>query len=60
MALRLNDFDPLLDSLGPNSTLLATKSLDFQGPPLLMAQVMDLPPSKSKTLGPAPYKQQVH
>ncbi len=34
------------------------KSLDFQGPPLQTALVMDLPPSKS--IRPAPYKQQVH
>jgi hypothetical protein len=34
------------------------KSLDFQSPPLPMALKMDFPASKS--LRPAPYKQQVH
>jgi hypothetical protein len=37
---------------------LGPKSLHFQGPPLSMALEMDLPESKS--LHPAPYKQQVH
>jgi hypothetical protein len=36
----------------------AQKGLDFQGPPLLLALVMELPASKS--LRPSPYKQQVH
>jgi hypothetical protein len=36
----------------------AQKSLDFQGPPLPMTLEMDFPASKS--LRPAPYKQQVH
>jgi hypothetical protein len=49
--------------LGPNCTRFACchfrapKSLDFQGPPLPNALEMDLPASKS--LRPAPYKQQV-
>jgi hypothetical protein len=34
------------------------KSLDFQGPPHQTALVMDFPPSKS--IRPAPYKQQVY
>jgi hypothetical protein len=29
------------------SAIWALKNLDFQGPPLPMARVMDLPPSKS-------------
>jgi hypothetical protein len=35
----------------------AQKSLDFQGPPLPMARVMDLPTSMSVQI---PYKKQVH
>jgi hypothetical protein len=34
------------------------KSLDFQGPPHQTALVIDFP--KSKSICPAPYKQQVH
>ncbi len=50
--------------LGPNGTrcarclLRAQKSLDFQGPPLQTALVMDFPASNS--IRPAPYKQHVH
>jgi hypothetical protein len=50
--------------LGPNGTRFARghfrdhKNLDFQGPLPPMALEMDFPPSKS--LRPAPYKQQVH
>ncbi len=54
----------ILTCLGPNGTRFARchfrvqKSLDFQGPLLLMALVIDLPALES--LHPAPYKQEVH
>ncbi len=41
-----------LDSFGPKKVKI------FQGPPLVIALVMDLPATNS--LRPAPYKQQVH
>ncbi len=53
-----------LDFYGPNDTDFASchirtqKNLDFQGPPLPLALEMDF--SASKSLGPAPNKQQVH
>jgi hypothetical protein len=45
-----------LASIGANPG--RKKVSNFQGPPLPMALVMDLPTSKA--LRPAPYKQQVH
>ena len=49
----LNFFGPKQVSLG-SSCFRAQKSLDFHGPTLPMALVMDLPPSN--TLHTAPYK----
>jgi len=55
--------NPLLEpfeGVGPESLhfLRAQKNRDFQGPPLQMALEMDL--AASKSLYPAPFKQQVH